>query len=163
MDCYHFCQQCEDHFETAEATGTSRTLFAAFFLYRNISLRWTQYKHCHQGEELIPITWTEFKAFLWKNLGESKSFVDKIWKKLRRNSQYQLEEVYNWASNLEYFQSILIEFDSTAAPTESIMVKYFEEGLKSSIKAEIDQDATHLDDYKELVVKAVRAEAKTGL
>ena len=43
------------------------------------------------------------------------------------------------------------------------MVRYFEKGLKPSIKAEIDQDATHLDDYEELVAKAVRAEAKAGL
>ena len=43
------------------------------------------------------------------------------------------------------------------------MVRYFEKGLKPFIKAEMDQDATHLDDYEELVVKVVRAEAKTGL
>ena len=43
------------------------------------------------------------------------------------------------------------------------MVRYFEQGLKPSIKAEIDQDATHLDNYEELVLKAVRAEAKAGL
>ena len=43
------------------------------------------------------------------------------------------------------------------------MVRYFEESLKPSIKAEIDQDATHLDNNKELVSKVVRAEAKTGL
>ena len=51
-------------------------------------MRWTQYKRCHQGEELIPITRIEFKAFVRKNMGESKSFVDNIWKKLKRNSQY---------------------------------------------------------------------------
>ena len=43
------------------------------------------------------------------------------------------------------------------------MVRYFEEGLKPSIKAEIDQDASHLDNYEELVAKAVRAKAKAGL
>ena len=43
------------------------------------------------------------------------------------------------------------------------MVRYFEEGLKPSIKAEIDQDASYLDNYEELVAKAVRVEAKTGL
>ena len=43
------------------------------------------------------------------------------------------------------------------------MVRYFEESLKPSIKAEMDQDASHLDDYKELVAKTVRAEAKAGL
>ena len=163
IDCYHFCQQCKNHFETAGATGTNRTPFAASFLRRSISVCWTQYKRCHQGEELTPITWTEFKAFLWKNLGESKSFVDSIWRKLKRDSQYQLEEVYHWAFHLEHLQSILIEFDLAATPTELTMVRYFEEGLKPSIKAEMDQDATHLDDYEELVSKAVRAEAKAGL
>ena len=163
MDCYQFCQQYEDHFDTVGATGNNQTLFAAFFLRENISVRWTQYKRRHQGEELTSIIWTEFKAFLWKNLGESKSFVDNIWSKLKRDSQYQLEEVYNWASHLEYFQSILMEFNPAAAPTESTMVRYFEEDLKPSIKAEIDQDATHLDDYEELVSKAVRVEVKAGL
>ena len=43
------------------------------------------------------------------------------------------------------------------------MVKYFKEGLKSSIRAEMNQDATHLDNYKELVAKAVRAKTKAGL
>ena len=47
MDCYHFCQLCKDHFETAEATERNRTLFAASFLCGNISVRWTQYKCRH--------------------------------------------------------------------------------------------------------------------
>ena len=87
IDFYHFCQQCEDYFETSWATGTNRTLFAAFFLPGNISVQWTQFKHC-RGGEVATITWIEFKAFLRKNLGESKSFVDSIWKKLKRDSQY---------------------------------------------------------------------------
>ena len=32
MDCYRFCQQCEDHFETAGVTGRNRISFAATFL-----------------------------------------------------------------------------------------------------------------------------------
>ena len=32
MDCYRFCQQCEDHFKTAGAKGPNRILFAASFL-----------------------------------------------------------------------------------------------------------------------------------
>ena len=43
------------------------------------------------------------------------------------------------------------------------MVRYFEKGLKLSIKAEIDKDATNLDKYKKLVAKTVKAEAKVGL
>ena len=43
------------------------------------------------------------------------------------------------------------------------MVRYFEKGLKPSIKAEMDQNASYLDNYEELVAKTVRAKAKAGL
>ena len=46
---------------------------------------------------------------------------------------------------------------------EVTMVRYFEEGLKPSIKAKMDQDYSQLIDYEELVAKAVRAETKAGL
>ena len=39
IDSYHFYQQNEDHFETAEASGGNRTPFAAFFLRDNINMR----------------------------------------------------------------------------------------------------------------------------
>ena len=87
IDCYYFCQQYEDHFETSRVTETNRTLFAVFFLCENISVQCTRFKHC-QSEKVAPIIWIEFKSFLQKNLGESKSFVNNIWKKLKRDSQY---------------------------------------------------------------------------
>ena len=37
-DCYHFCQLCENHFETAGATGANRTLLAVYFLCGSISV-----------------------------------------------------------------------------------------------------------------------------
>ena len=40
MDCYSFCQQCENYFETSGATGMNRTSFAAIFFRDTISLRW---------------------------------------------------------------------------------------------------------------------------
>ena len=96
-------------------------------------------------------------------MGESKSFIDSIWRKLKQDSQYELEEVYDWTSHPEHLQSILMQVDSAAAPTESTIIRYFEEGLKPSIKAKMDQDATHLDDYEELVAKAVTTKTKAGL
>ena len=39
MDCYHFCQQCEDYFEITGATGMNRTFFTGNFLRGPISLR----------------------------------------------------------------------------------------------------------------------------
>ncbi len=39
MECYNFCQQCEDHFATCRATGPNRIPFAAFFLRDRINFR----------------------------------------------------------------------------------------------------------------------------
>ena len=90
MDCYHFCQQCEDYFETSGAIGMNRTPFAATFLRDAISLRWAQHKRRH--ERATPITWSEFKTFLRKDLGSFQAFIDSIWSKFKRDSQYQLEK-----------------------------------------------------------------------
>ena len=78
MDCYYFCQQCKNYFKIAEATRAKQTFFVAFFLCGSISIQWTKYKQRHWGKELTPITWTEFKIFLQKNLGESKSLINSI-------------------------------------------------------------------------------------
>ena len=43
------------------------------------------------------------------------------------------------------------------------MVRYFEESLKLSIKAKMDQNNSQLIDYEELIAKMVRVEAKAGL
>ena len=43
------------------------------------------------------------------------------------------------------------------------MVHYFEEGLKPSIKAQIDQDAQQLDSFEDLVTKTVKAKVKADL
>lgn len=144
MGCYYFCQQCEDHSDTARATGSNRTPFAASFLRGRISFRWHQHKR-RLGEGLAPITWAEFKAFLRKNLGDSRAFVDSIWSRIKRDFQYQLEEAHNWASRLEHLQSILIEFDADGAPEESDLVRFFREGFKPSIKAQMEQRGRELD------------------
>ena len=68
------------------------------------------------------MTWLEFKEFLRKNLGDFRAFVDSVWKKVKRDSQYQDESVQDWAAHLEYLQSILIEFNSEWAPEEGTMI-----------------------------------------
>lgn len=37
LDCYWFCQQCKDYFDTIRATGNNYTLIAAFFLWDGIN------------------------------------------------------------------------------------------------------------------------------
>ena len=44
MDCYRFCQQCEDHFETVGAKRLNRILFTALFLRGLVTQQWLQHK-----------------------------------------------------------------------------------------------------------------------
>ena len=37
IDCYHFCQQYKNYFETADATGSYRTPFLTLFLCGKIN------------------------------------------------------------------------------------------------------------------------------
>ena len=71
MECYNFCQQCEDHFATTGAKGPNRIPFAASFLCDCINFRWQQYKRKLDAESTVPISWNEFKTFLWRSLGDS--------------------------------------------------------------------------------------------
>ena len=137
------------------------TLFAATFLRGIISFRWAQYKRRHK--RATPITSSEFKAFLRKDLGSSQAFIDSIWSKFRRDSQYQLEEARDWASYLKHLKSILSEFDPIWTPNELTMICYFRKSLKPSIKVEMEQQDRESMEFKEMVQRTVNAEAKTGL
>ncbi len=119
MECYNFCQQCEDHFATCGTTGPNRIPFAVSFLRDQINFRWQQQKRKLKAENLVPISWDEFKTFLCKALGDSRAFVDNYWTKIKRDSQYQQEEVQDWVVYLEYLQAVLKEFDPTGTFNET--------------------------------------------
>ena len=72
--------------------------------------------------------------------------MDNIWSKIKRDSQYQQEEVQDWATYLEHVQSILMEFDAKYAPSKDLLVWYFYEGLRPSIKLWINEESWELDD-----------------
>ena len=123
IDCYYFCQQCEDYFKISSATRMNHTPFAAIFLYDTVNLRWAQHKCRHKNATLI--TWPEFKTFLRKNLKDSQAFINSIWSKFRRDSQYQLEETRDYASHIQHLQSILVEYGTIGAPYKTTMICYF--------------------------------------
>ena len=163
MECYYFRQQYEDHFETAGAKGHKRVPFAASFLKDRILFRWQQHKNRIERDMAAPLTWDKFKAFVTKSLGESTAFVDNIWSKIRRESQYQLEEVQNWAAHLEHLQSILMEFDADCAPSEGLLGRYFYESLRPSIKLWIDKEGQEQLGWDDLVKKTTMAKAKARI
>ena len=65
IDCYHFCQKCEDYFKTIGTIRSNCILFATLFLRGKINFWWHQYWK-QLGGVFIP--WEEFKTFLRKIL-----------------------------------------------------------------------------------------------
>ena len=163
MNYYNFYQQCEDYFAIADATGLTQIPFAAFFLWDRISFCWQQYKWKRDGNSSVLLTWDEFKSFLRRSLGDSQAFVDTYWEKIKRDSQYQLEKVFDWAAYQEDLQAVLREFDLATIPNEEIMIRYFWECLKPSVRAQLDTWGRDLDFWEEDVKKTVNAEAKALL
>ena len=82
---------------------------------------------------------------------------------IKRDSQYQLEEVLDWAAHLEHLQAVLQEFDPAAASNGDILIQYFREGLRPYIRAQLDVRDRELDSWEEAIEKAVDAEAKALL
>ena len=57
----------------------------------------------------------------------------------------------------------MTEFDFIMTPNKLIIICYFQENLKPSIRVEIKQQNQKAASYTEIVQRAVNAEAKTGL
>ncbi len=69
----------------------------------------------------------------------------------------------DWAAYLEYLQAVLKEFDPTGAPNKTTLIRYFREGLRPSIRAQLDHWRRDLDAWEEVVEKAGDVEAKANL
>lgn len=89
--------------------------------------------------------------------------MNSIWSKIKRNAQYQQEEVQDWAFHLEHLQCILVKFDIRCALTEKILCRYFYKGLKSLIRLWIDEESWKLDSWNALVKKKTKAKAKAKM
>ncbi len=89
--------------------------------------------------------------------------MDSYWTKIRRDSQYQQEEVLDWTVDLEHLQAVLKEFDPSGAPNETTLICYFRKGLRPSIRAQLDHRGRDLDGWEEVVEKAGDVEAKANL
>lgn len=82
---------------------------------------------------------------------------------MKQDSQYQGESSLDWDLHFKYLQSILREFNPAGAPEKLNMIQYFRQGLKPSIRAEIEKHSRELDSFEELVEKTKDAKAKAAL
>lgn len=53
----------------------------------------------------------------------------------------------DWFVYMEYLQSVLKEFDNVAALTDNLLMRFFWDGIKPSIQAQIDEKDRNLDDW----------------
>ena len=78
-------------------------------------------------------------TFFRQKFGNFSTFVDGIYNKLIRDSQYQNEEVWDWATHLKHLQFIFLEFNIKRARNEDVLICHFWKGLKPSIYGQIEQ------------------------
>lgn len=76
--------------------------------------------------------------------------------------EVKLEGVQDWAAHLDQLRSISLEFDADVTPTKAVLIRYFRESLKPSIKARMDQRGRELDSWDNLAEKACNAKAQAS-
>ena len=112
---------------------------------------------------MVPISWDEFKVFFCKAFKDSRAFINSYLTKIRRDSQYELEEVLDWSTYLEFLQTILKEFDPTATPNEETLIRWFWENLHPFIWAQLNNREQDLDAWDKIVENAVNVKVKACL
>lgn len=108
------------------------------------------------------MTQFKFKSFLWKNLKESKAYVNNLKSKFKHDLHFQFEFVLKQASHLKHLQFILSEFDIDGALGEPTISRYFQKELKPSVQAKMEQCGRKLDSFQDMVQKTVNAKAKSS-
>ena len=82
--------------------------------------------------------------------------------RFRRVSQYQQELVLEWAAHLEHLQLILLAYNPVGVPAEPTMLRYFREGPRPPILAELQNEDLELESFVQIIKKTVIAEAKAS-
>lgn len=89
-------------------------------------------------------------------------FVDDIRKKFRNTNQYQLENVIDWFAHMEYLQSVLRKFDGIATSMDNLLIRYFWDGLRLSIRTQLDEKSRNRNDGQMVVKQAMDAVTKAA-
>ena len=68
-----------------------------------------------------------------------------------------------WAAYPKHLQLILLVYNLVGAPTKLTILRYFQEGLRSSILTKLQNEDHKLKSFVQIVKKAVVAKAKANL
>lgn len=66
----------------------------------------------------------------------------------------------DWSTYMEYLQSVLKQFDNTAALIDNLLIWYFRDGLRPSIYTQLNKIDRYLDNWQTVVEQVVNPKAK---
>lgn len=82
---------------------------------------------------LVLPTLANFIIFLQKSLGETRVFLDDIWKKIRSASKYQLKNIMNMLVYIDHLLFVLKKCDDVATQINKLLIWYFWDSLRPFI------------------------------
>lgn len=71
-----------------------------------------------------------------------------------------MKDVIDWLAYMEHFQSVLKEFDTVVTHSDKFFMKYFRNGLRPSIHVQLDEKNHGLDNWQEVIKRAVDIKIK---
>lgn len=147
-----FIEQCESNFILeGNNSDTGRVAYGAAFLAGTPSKVWkTHRKH----NLLNSTTWIEFKKVIYAELGDVANIQRTLTEDYHRAYQYQDETVQAYAARLDELAE-----DIGKVLNEEDRTEKFRVGLRYTIKAKIDEQASQATTYHDLVAQAQRIEA----
>lgn len=113
-----------------------------------------------QQKEKNSILWDKFIIWLQKKFSNLIIFVKIIVSNFKQDFQYQEKKFWDYVFYLEFFQSILLEFQLWRASSKLKLIDLFFKGLKLLVKAKLEQKRQKLDNFKEIIELAIQIKAK---
>lgn len=68
----------------------------------------------------------------------------------------------DWVAHLEYLQVVQKKFNDTTATSKNLLICYFRDNLRPSIRAQIDKRDRNLEYWLEVIKRTIDAKAKAG-
>lgn len=79
--------------------------------------------------------------------------MNNIWSQIKRNFEYLLKEVQDWAVFFKHFYSIFMEFDASYALSKALLGPEFHENFRPLLIIWTDEDGQELFTWDEFVKK----------
>lgn len=122
---YNFYKKCKDYFATTQTIGQNRVVFITTFLKNKALYYLCQYQRKIENITKVLSNKKNLKSSFVIVLKNHKLFQTLSENKIRKASQYQLEEIIDQTTYFEHLQSILKKINFITIPNKEILIQYF--------------------------------------